>query len=139
MICSSAISPSPPFSDASLRLQCIITCPPGRALKCRFFSAPPSGRRERGNQGTPLKPRQGPRPWTPLTINLLRRRKKRGNQGTPLKPHQGRGDWTPLTINPLRQRKQRGNQGTPLKPRQGPRPWTPLTINLLRRRKKRGN
>src|SRR5438876_8882678 len=35
-----------------------------------FLVRPLRGRMERGNQGTPLKPRQGPCPWTPLLKNL---------------------------------------------------------------------
>ena len=33
-----------------------------------FLVRPLRGRMEEGNQGAPLKPRQGPRPWTPLFI-----------------------------------------------------------------------
>src|SRR5436305_9010980 len=39
-------------------------------FKYRFFVRPLRGRGERENQGTPLKPRQGPCPWTPLPKNL---------------------------------------------------------------------
>src|SRR5438876_1000885 len=35
-----------------------------------FLVRPLRGRMERGNQGTPLKPRQGPCPWTTLLKNL---------------------------------------------------------------------
>src|SRR5436305_6886497 len=43
---------------------------PPLPFKYRFFVRPLRGRMERGNQGTPLKPRQGPCPWTPLLKNL---------------------------------------------------------------------
>src|SRR2546421_11768706 len=33
-----------------------------------LFGDTPEGGVEEGSQGTPLKPRQGPRPWTPLFI-----------------------------------------------------------------------
>src|SRR5436305_416753 len=43
---------------------------PPLPFKYRFFVRPLRGRGERENQGTPLKPRQGPCPWTPLPKNL---------------------------------------------------------------------
>src|SRR6266567_831359 len=52
MICSSAISPSPPFSDASLCLQCIITCPRAVDFLVRPFGA--KGGRDSGD--TPETP-----------------------------------------------------------------------------------
>src|SRR5947209_20461399 len=79
MICSSAISPSPPFSDVSLRLQCIITCLRAGLSSVGFLVRPLRGRREGEIQGAPshclpdsvpLKPRQGSCPWTPLLKNL---------------------------------------------------------------------
>src|SRR5437763_1726513 len=69
-----------------------------------FLVCPLRGQVEGGNQGAPLQPRQGPRPWTPL-----RGRVEEGNQGAPshcppdgvhLQPRQGRGPWTRCTYLP---------------------------------------
>src|SRR5437762_1705148 len=86
MICSSAISPSPPFFRCIPAFAMHYYVPPG----CRFFSAPPSGRREGEIQGitclpgrVPLKPRQGPCPWTPLSKNLYLKAPGQGSPETP--------------------------------------------------------
>src|ERR1051326_956778 len=46
-----------------------------------FLVRPLRGRGEEGNQGTPLKPRQGLRPWTPLSKNLYLKAPPNPRQG----------------------------------------------------------
>ena len=53
------------------------------SFQVEVFHALPSGAGGGETQGTPLKPRQGPRPWTPLQKPIPERRREEELRGHP--------------------------------------------------------